>query len=701
MSLVLTNEGKVYSWGSGVPMGRGYYPCDGPAAVPSLAGINVVSIGLGYDFGVAVTDRGDLYCFGEYNGCPAKNADKAFTRLSIPGLDGNVLDIRAGSYHTLVRTRDHRLYAFGRSRWGQLGDARFTQGGFVSGITAAPVLTNVTSFAAGLWHSVALKDDGTVWTWGHIEESELCDGTTAVKRVPTGLPALAGQAVQVAAGFGGTFIRTKTGTLLVRGQNRQGQLGLAPAEQGTSVVTAPGPTPLTVPARSSIMAVSANYSAFSPDGCAVYMSGLPGPRGGNDGVRGATEPSSERFAPRAGLSLCAPRSTAAMPDVDAGALHPPDAPGAAGVECWVPKGVAGRGRDPRPVPIQQAMQTVERLLKENEAFTAQVPERVRISISSNVNNILFVSAQPRALWSNTACGVLGKEDDGLSLVEVSFNGDLVGRNFRNGHMTPSRYVAGVPVYNFPAFGGVKFENVVISKDGKIPVVPVTLADRLDKEAQNLTEFLEDRRKKLAEIAVPGAVATLRQSASELQRQLEALRVYRASFSADELRAAFVEGDRNGPEARQVDARVRALEALSPADQARVNDLGTRARALQRRVQTRGIEPQEVARLRSESDDPLNQAKAILEAHRSRVAAEVTALRNDFALKLIRPSDASRATEYKDDPTCYDPADPGRIQLIVLRFDAYSSRETANAKAQAWMDQVMNTIDYAALKALIR
>jgi hypothetical protein len=371
-------------------------------------------------------------------------------------------------------------------------------------------MTNVVSFAAGQFHSAAVKDDGTVWTWGSNGTSELCDGTTAAKLVPTRLTALAGQAAQVAAGDSVTFIKTKAGALYACGDNQKGAFGLDPQQRGTSYAV-PEPTQVPVPIiKSSVLAVSPAYGAFSPDGCAVYMSGLGDARQvGNDGTRGATAPSSPRFALRAGLSLCAPRSAAPLPDVDPGALHAPPPPPPAGVDCWAPTREIGRDwKDPRFAPIRRAMATIERLLKENEAFTARLPERVRVITEAHTDGgmpQLIVAAFPRARWSQTACGVLGDVEGGLASVGVSFNGYYGGEYFRNEHTTPSRYIAGVPVYNFPGkggpFGNVKIEHVVISKDGKIPVVPVTLADRLDKEAENLTKFLEERRKGLAESPV--------------------------------------------------------------------------------------------------------------------------------------------------------------------------------------------------------
>ena len=38
-------------------------------------------------------------------------------------------------------------------------------------------LTNVTAIAGGRHHTIALKSDGTVWTWGYNDYGQLGDGT--------------------------------------------------------------------------------------------------------------------------------------------------------------------------------------------------------------------------------------------------------------------------------------------------------------------------------------------------------------------------------------------------------------------------------------------------------------------------------------------------------------------------------------------
>jgi hypothetical protein len=720
---VLTTDGRVYSWGlTTLPMGAGYVACDGPAPVPSLEGKVVTHIGLGSGLAVAVTDSGDLYCAGNLLGCPAnsaRNPDSSFkvgnapvatfTRLSLPELNGNVLDIRVGGSHTLVLTKDRKLYAFGESRWGQLGDSRFKQGGASSGVTPDPVLTNVVSFAAGGSHSVAVKDDGTVWTWGRNgEDFALCDGTTVDRRVPSQLHALTGRVVQVAAHHSSTLLRTAEGVLYACGRDVYGQLGLRPGRESATLTPIQRPTQIPAPAaRSALVVMAEAFSAFSPDGCNVYIAGI------GKNVRGATEPSSPRMSLRSGLSLCAPQSTTPVPDVAAGALHRvPAAP--AGVDCWIPK-FERDSKDPKLEPIRKALLTVERLVKESQAFMTGMPERVRMEISTSIGNgnmRLEAAAYPRQLkdrsepyWTSAGCDIVRtarpyEQPLGLIQVNVNRSGFWEASHFNQQHLKPVRIVAGFPVFQFRTPYLVS-ELLIITKDGRLPIVPVTLADRLDREADFLAMRLDEVRKQLAAKLPAATEVLLRPQEAELRRQIAALGVYRASFSADELHAAWVQHDPQGREGQELEARVKAMEALSPEDQAQVNALGARVRTLQLQARARGVAPEEATRLRSDANEVLQQAQAIELAQKKRVAAQVPAARDDFAMKLMRPGAAADATEFKDDPTFWDTSDPNRIQLITVDFQNLWSQETSPAQAQAWMDKVEATFDYQALKALIR
>jgi hypothetical protein len=106
------------------------------------------------------------------------NADlpeQNFTALSAS------MAIAAGGFHSLALKGDGTVWAWGYNRDGQLGDGTTTN-------RTTPVqvsgLSGVTAIAAGTHHSLALKGDGTVWAWGGNWYGQLGDGTTTNSTTP-------------------------------------------------------------------------------------------------------------------------------------------------------------------------------------------------------------------------------------------------------------------------------------------------------------------------------------------------------------------------------------------------------------------------------------------------------------------------------------------------------------------------------------
>jgi hypothetical protein len=89
-------------------------------------------------------------------------------------------------------------------------------------------LTNIVAVAAGNTHSVALRDDGTVWTWGGNATGQLGDGTTTTRFTPTMVAGLSGVS-RIAAGFDFTLAVESHGAAgghaWAWGNNAAGQLG--------------------------------------------------------------------------------------------------------------------------------------------------------------------------------------------------------------------------------------------------------------------------------------------------------------------------------------------------------------------------------------------------------------------------------------------------------------------------------------------
>jgi hypothetical protein len=166
----------------------------------------------------------------------------------VSGLSG-VTNVAAGAYHSLAVKTNGTVWAWGYNYSGQLGDNTTVQ-------RKAPVqvsgLSDVTHVAAGVSHSLALKTNGTVWAWGENWECQLGDGTRGPNRLtPVQVSGLSG-VTNVAAGAYHSLAVKTNGTVWAWGYNGYGQLG--------NNTTASTSTPVQVSGLSNVIAVAAGDS---------------------------------------------------------------------------------------------------------------------------------------------------------------------------------------------------------------------------------------------------------------------------------------------------------------------------------------------------------------------------------------------------------------------------------------------------------
>ena len=163
-----------------------------------------------------------------------------------------------GVYHTLLLKTDNTLYAMGDNDYGQLGDGTTTSRDIPAPvkISGAPV-TNVTAIAAGGdyydgGHSLFIKDPGALYATGRNDYGQLGDGTTTNRSTPVPVKingVAVTDAIAVAAGTYHSLFARKDGTLWAMGWNAAGQLG-----DGTTTNRA---TPVQVPGATNVKAVYA------------------------------------------------------------------------------------------------------------------------------------------------------------------------------------------------------------------------------------------------------------------------------------------------------------------------------------------------------------------------------------------------------------------------------------------------------------
>src|ERR1039457_5342445 len=163
-----------------------------------------------------------------------------------------------GRAHTLTLTQDGKVWALGANSCGQLGNGSFGGEGLEPRMVKG--MDGVIAVVAGGNHSVALKNDGTVWTWGYIGSGQLGNGSTRNSAVPRLVAGLT-NVKAIATGSGHVVAMKHDGTVWAWGGNRSGQLGIGGYQDRKT------PTQVTgLSGVSEIVAGAYNTSALINDG---------------------------------------------------------------------------------------------------------------------------------------------------------------------------------------------------------------------------------------------------------------------------------------------------------------------------------------------------------------------------------------------------------------------------------------------------
>jgi len=197
-SLALKADGTVWAWGKNScgQLGNGTDYTDDPVPQRVYGLEEIVAISAGSSHALALKADGTVWAWGDNNktklGIGSEEL-KIHTPQQVKDPDGNsylsgIVAISAGFDHSLALKDDGTVWAWGDNSWGQLGQG--TSSGFepypiqVKDSSGAGYLSEVVAIAAGPFHNLALKSDGTVWAWGENGYGQLGDGTTSEKDLP-------------------------------------------------------------------------------------------------------------------------------------------------------------------------------------------------------------------------------------------------------------------------------------------------------------------------------------------------------------------------------------------------------------------------------------------------------------------------------------------------------------------------------------
>jgi regulator of chromosome condensation len=266
-SFALTDEGSVYGWGTFRDETGIYgFTLDNhnnivkeqrtPILIPGLK--NIKQISCGENHALALDDKGIVYAWG----CGGQSQlgrrlvgrhahlQLLPTPVALPKT-GKIVDICAGPNHSFAIERNGTVWVWGLNNLAQCGMYPYKTEQVEDLVINAPTklksLSDVKMMAAGATHSLALTSDGTIMSFGNVQNGclghdvgslPLDDPETIIKDsrskprillVPRAIPSL--KAAFVAVGTDHSFALTADGKAYSWGFNTNFQCGLGDTEE--------------------------------------------------------------------------------------------------------------------------------------------------------------------------------------------------------------------------------------------------------------------------------------------------------------------------------------------------------------------------------------------------------------------------------------------------------------------------------------
>ncbi len=263
-AVALKSDGTVWCWGynNEGQLGDGNLGTDSDTPVQVSGLTDVIAVAGGIRLTAALKNDGKVWCWGNNFGGGLGDGNSP-TDSDIPVLVSSLTDVDAiagGGLHSIASKSDGTVWSWGANSYGQLGDGN--QG--TDSDTPVQVFENsdVAAVSGGTMHSLALRNDGTVWSWGANSYGQLGDGNIGTNSAYPVQVSDISDVVDIAAGNWHNIALSSDGTVWSWGYNAYGQLGNA--SSGTDI-----DTPVQVTCLSNVIAIAAGRShsiALKSDG---------------------------------------------------------------------------------------------------------------------------------------------------------------------------------------------------------------------------------------------------------------------------------------------------------------------------------------------------------------------------------------------------------------------------------------------------
>jgi alpha-tubulin suppressor-like RCC1 family protein len=241
-TLFIKTNGTMWSCGRNVgAIGNGSF--DDVSVTPPVqigTGFTWTDVSCGYQYGLAVRQDGTLWAWGrtDNNGSLGDGTNNYSASPIQIGTDTSWSKVYAGELHSMAIKTNGTLWAWGSNVYGYLGDG--TQTGRNSPVQIGTG-TDWASIALGDRHSLGIKTNGTLWAWGYNDQGQVGDGTSGNFRTSPIQIGTGTNWKSVAAGYFHSIGLKTDGTLWSWGYGANSALGqgntttyLVPTQIGTA-----------------------------------------------------------------------------------------------------------------------------------------------------------------------------------------------------------------------------------------------------------------------------------------------------------------------------------------------------------------------------------------------------------------------------------------------------------------------------------
>jgi alpha-tubulin suppressor-like RCC1 family protein len=180
----IRTSGSAWTWGSNLFGQLGDNTTSNKSSPVSVVGgfTDWRQIGAGQFFTVAVRTGGTMWSWGAAGALGDNNFTSRSSPVSVVGGFTDWCQVSAGSLHTVALRTGGSAWAWGCNGQGRLGDNTTIDRS--SPVSVVGGFTNWSQVSGGGLNTVAIRTNGCAWAWGYNASGQVGDGTTTNRSSP-------------------------------------------------------------------------------------------------------------------------------------------------------------------------------------------------------------------------------------------------------------------------------------------------------------------------------------------------------------------------------------------------------------------------------------------------------------------------------------------------------------------------------------